>query len=61
MKSTLVISCTIVTTSVLAPILWYLWIILGTANANFYFGITIGYNVAQVREKKTLVKVKIKI
>ena len=48
MKSTLVITCTIVTTSVLAPILWYLWIVLGTANANFYFGITIGYNVAQV-------------
>lgn len=54
MKSTLVISCTIVTTSVLAPILWYLWIILGTANANFYFGITIGYNVAQVKTKKKL-------
>lgn len=48
MKSTLVISATIVTTSVLAPILWYLWIVLGTANANFYFGITIGYNVAQI-------------
>lgn len=48
MKSLLVISCTIVTTTVLAPILWYLWIVLGTANSNFYFGITLAYNVAQV-------------
>lgn len=48
MKSTLVISCTMVTTSILAPILFYLWHALGTANANFYFGMTLGFNVAQV-------------
>lgn len=48
MKSTLVIVCTIVTCTVLAPILWYLWIILGTANSNFYFGITLAFNVAQI-------------
>lgn len=52
MKSTLVVSGTIATTSVLAPILWYLWIVLGTANSNFYFGITLAFNIGQVCKQK---------
>lgn len=38
----------LVTCSVLAPILWHLWIMLGTANSNFYFGVTLAYNTAQI-------------
>lgn len=38
----------LITCSVLAPILWHLWIMLGTANSNFYFGVTLAYNTAQI-------------
>uniref|UniRef100_A0A834RAC9 Phosphatidylinositol glycan anchor biosynthesis class U protein n=2 Tax=Sarcoptes scabiei TaxID=52283 RepID=A0A834RAC9_SARSC len=48
MRNILIIAGTIVTTSVLAPILWYLWIVLGTANSNFYFGITLAFNVGLI-------------
>ncbi len=48
MKQGLVISCMFISCSVLAPILWHLWIIMGTANSNFYFGVTLAYNTAQV-------------
>ena len=34
--------------SIAGPILWYLWIHVGSANANFFFGMTITYNIAQV-------------
>jgi phosphatidylinositol glycan class U len=33
---------------VLAPVLWYLWISAGSANANFYFAITLVISTAQV-------------
>jgi phosphatidylinositol glycan class U len=48
MKQGLVISCMFISCSVLAPILWHLWIIMGTANSNFYFGVTLAYNTAQI-------------
>ena len=44
----LVISCTIVSCSVLAPLVWHLWIMTGAANSNFYFGVTLAYNTAQI-------------
>ena len=33
---------------VMAPVLWYLWIYAGSANANFYFAITLVISTAQV-------------
>ena len=44
----LVVGCTIVTCTAVAPIMWHLWIMLGNANSNFYFGVTLAYNVAQI-------------
>ncbi|CAH1141184.1 unnamed protein product [Phyllotreta striolata] len=37
----------IISTS-LAPILYYLWIYCNSANANFYFGVTLSFAVAQI-------------
>lgn len=53
MKQGLVIACMFISCSVLAPILWHLWIVMGTANSNFYFGVTLAYNTAQVSNEKT--------
>ena len=36
----------------MTPITWYLWIYTGSANANFYFAMTLVFNVAQVRIQK---------
>ena len=33
---------------VLAPLMWYLWIAAGSANANFYFAVTLVICAAQV-------------
>lgn len=34
---------------VLSPLMHFLWMVNGTANANFYFAITLVYCAAQVR------------
>jgi len=39
----MLVACTL-----LGPVLWYLWIYAGSANANFYFAITLAYSSAQV-------------
>jgi phosphatidylinositol glycan class U len=36
--------------TLMAPITWYLWIYAGSANANFYFAMTMVFNVAQVKK-----------
>lgn len=48
MKQGLIVAGMFISCSVLTPILWHLWIVMGTANANFYFGVTLAYNTAQV-------------
>uniref|UniRef100_A0A915Q5L7 Uncharacterized protein n=1 Tax=Setaria digitata TaxID=48799 RepID=A0A915Q5L7_9BILA len=35
-------------TIVLAPIMWQMWIVTGSGNANFYFAATLTYSVAQI-------------
>lgn len=47
-RYTLVIGCTIVTCIVLMPVMWHMWIVAGSGNANFYFAVTLIYNVAQI-------------
>jgi phosphatidylinositol glycan class U len=34
--------------SALAPIFWHLWIYAGSGNANFFYAITLVYNLGQV-------------
>ncbi|KAI9291435.1 PIG-U-domain-containing protein [Neoconidiobolus thromboides FSU 785] len=42
-----VISLTIIISLLFSPILWLGWIESHTANANFYYGVTIAYSIAQ--------------
>ncbi|CDW53907.1 PIG-U domain containing protein [Trichuris trichiura] len=42
------VTCTIITCSALSCIMWHLWIEQGSANANFFFAVTLAYAVAQV-------------
>ncbi|XP_005091265.1 phosphatidylinositol glycan anchor biosynthesis class U protein [Aplysia californica] len=48
MRNTLVVGGMYVCCGVLAPILYHLWIFAGSANANFYFAITLTYSAAQI-------------
>ena len=50
LRYTLVVLSMFLACSVLCPVLWYLWIHAGSANANFFFAITLTYALAQVRE-----------
>ncbi|VDM61016.1 unnamed protein product [Angiostrongylus costaricensis] len=49
-RYTLVTGCAIVTCVVLMPVMWHMWIVVGSGNANFYFAVTLIYNVAQVTQ-----------
>ncbi|CAG9765690.1 unnamed protein product [Ceutorhynchus assimilis] len=43
-----VVGVILVISSSLAPVLWHLWIYSASANANFYFGVTLAYAIAQI-------------
>ncbi|XP_074658058.1 GPI-anchor transamidase component PIGU-like [Tubulanus polymorphus] len=47
-RNLFIAACMLVVCTVMAPVLWYLWIYSGSANANFYFAITLAYTTAQV-------------
>lgn len=46
-RHSLIIICMMLIAILMAPITWYLWIYTGSANANFYFAMTMVFNVAQ--------------
>ncbi|XP_069942881.1 phosphatidylinositol glycan anchor biosynthesis class U protein isoform X1 [Cherax quadricarinatus] len=48
MRQTFIVGCMFVATSVLGPIMYNLWIFNGSANANFYFAVTLAFNTAQI-------------
>lgn len=48
MKNNFIVGATMLVTSVLAPTVWHLWIYNNSANANFYFGVTLIFCTAQV-------------
>ncbi|XP_076064273.1 phosphatidylinositol glycan anchor biosynthesis class U [Oratosquilla oratoria] len=48
MRQTFMVGCMFVATSVLGPIMYNLWIFNGSANANFYFAVTLAFNTAQI-------------
>lgn len=43
MKHGLKVICSCITCISLGPIFWHLWIMMGTANSNFYFGVTLAF------------------
>ena len=48
MQQTFVTTCFLIITSVLGPSVWNLWIYAGSANANFFFGVTLAFATAQI-------------
>ncbi|XP_070575617.1 phosphatidylinositol glycan anchor biosynthesis class U protein-like [Ptychodera flava] len=48
LKNSLVVGVMYVVSSVLAFVVWHLWIYAGSANANFFFAMTLVYTTAQV-------------
>lgn len=48
MRNTFVTVCMFLVCTVFAPIQYYLWIYAGSANANFYFAISLAFSTAQV-------------
>lgn len=48
MRQRFIVCCGLASCTLLAPTLWYLWIYSGSANANFYFAISLVFNTGQV-------------
>ncbi|KAL9974384.1 hypothetical protein ACROYT_G011408 [Oculina patagonica] len=48
LRNTLLVTCMLLCSSFLAPVFWQLWIYAGSANANFFFAITLAYSTAQI-------------
>lgn len=49
LRNVFLYSCVLLMCTALFPVLWHLWINAGSANANFYFAITLVFNIAQVK------------
>ncbi|PRD28141.1 UNVERIFIED_CONTAM: Phosphatidylinositol glycan anchor biosynthesis class U protein [Trichonephila clavipes] len=48
LRQRFIVCCVLASCTLLAPTLWHLWIYSGSANANFYFAITLAFNTGQV-------------
>ncbi|XP_071444560.1 phosphatidylinositol glycan anchor biosynthesis class U protein [Hetaerina americana] len=48
MQQGFIVGCFLLITSVLGPTVWHLWIYSRSANANFYFGVTLVFAAAQI-------------
>ncbi|ELK04118.1 Phosphatidylinositol glycan anchor biosynthesis class U protein [Pteropus alecto] len=48
LRNVFVLGCIIIVCSVLFPVLWHLWIYAGSANSNFFYAITLTFNVGQI-------------
>ncbi|XP_072944051.1 phosphatidylinositol glycan anchor biosynthesis class U protein [Epargyreus clarus] len=48
MRQKFIIGCAFIITSALGPTVWHLWIYSGSANANFFFGVTLSFATAQI-------------
>ncbi|XP_075216449.1 phosphatidylinositol glycan anchor biosynthesis class U [Lycorma delicatula] len=48
MQQGFIVSCFFIITLVLGPTFWHLWIYNRSANANFYFGVTLAFATAQI-------------
>lgn len=47
-KHGLKISCALISSLSLMPVFWHLWIIMGTANSNFYFGTSLVFSTSLI-------------
>ncbi|KAL0268393.1 UNVERIFIED_CONTAM: hypothetical protein PYX00_010355 [Menopon gallinae] len=47
-QQSFIVACILIVTSVLGPTVWHLWIYSDSANANFYFGMTLAFATAQI-------------
>lgn len=54
LRNIFLVSCVLLACSALFPVLWHLWIYAGSANSNFYYAITLLFNVAQVKTEALL-------
>ncbi|XP_054639633.1 phosphatidylinositol glycan anchor biosynthesis class U protein isoform X1 [Dunckerocampus dactyliophorus] len=48
LRNIFLVSCIMLACSALFPVLWHLWMYAGSANANFYYAITLLFNLAQI-------------
>ncbi|XP_065547623.1 phosphatidylinositol glycan anchor biosynthesis class U protein isoform X2 [Lathamus discolor] len=48
LRNTFILSCVLIVCSLLFPVLWHLWIYAGSANSNFYYAITLTFNIGQI-------------
>lgn len=48
MQQKFIVGVTFIITSALGPTVWHLWIYSGSANANFFFGVTLSFATAQI-------------
>ncbi|KAJ8378760.1 hypothetical protein AAFF_G00236800 [Aldrovandia affinis] len=48
LRNIFLVSCVLLACSTLFPVLWHLWIYAGSANSNFYYAITLLFNVGQI-------------
>ncbi|XP_053569370.1 phosphatidylinositol glycan anchor biosynthesis class U protein [Bombina bombina] len=48
LRNIFIVSCMLIVCSLLFPVLWHLWIYAGSANSNFYYAITLSFNVGQI-------------
>uniref|UniRef100_A0A4X1T5T7 Phosphatidylinositol glycan anchor biosynthesis class U n=2 Tax=Suidae TaxID=9821 RepID=A0A4X1T5T7_PIG len=48
LRNIFVLTCIIIACSLLFPVLWHLWIYAGSANSNFFYAITLTFNVGQI-------------
>lgn len=48
LRQRLVTGCTLLATFVLSPIMWAMWVTIGSGNANFFFAIVWVFNLAQI-------------
>ncbi|KAB0352097.1 hypothetical protein FD754_016954 [Muntiacus muntjak] len=48
LRNIFVLACIIIICSLLFPVLWHLWIYAGSANSNFFYAITLTFNIGQI-------------
>lgn len=48
MQQGFIVGCFLLSCTVFAPTVWHLWIYSRSANANFYFGVTLAFAIAQI-------------
>ncbi|XP_041434187.1 phosphatidylinositol glycan anchor biosynthesis class U protein isoform X1 [Xenopus laevis] len=48
LRNVFIASCMLIVCTLLFPVLWHLWIYAGSANSNFYYAITLSFNVGQI-------------